>query len=50
MEFTLQDIIDTLNHVEVHGRENLDRLFGAIMALESLANSQKIEDVPTEGE
>lgn len=42
MNFTIQDIINTLNGIEVKGKENLDRLLGAIMALEALAESQKV--------
>ena len=38
---TLQEILNTLNQIEVKGKDNLDRLLGAIMALEILIESQK---------
>ena len=38
--FTMQDVINTLNQVEVHGKDNLDRLLGAIMALEAIMVAQ----------
>lgn len=34
--FTIQDIINTLNQVEVKGKNNMDLLLGAIMALEAM--------------
>lgn len=34
--FTIQDIINTLNQVEVRGKNNMDLLLGAIMALEAM--------------
>lgn len=34
--FTIEDIINTLNQVEVRGKKNMDLLLGAIMALEAL--------------
>ena len=34
--FTIEDIIRTLNQIEVHGKNNMDRLLGAIMALEAM--------------
>lgn len=34
--FTLEDIINTLNQVEVKGKNNMDLLLGAIMALEAM--------------
>ena len=36
MEQTIKNIINTLNMVEVRGRDNMDLMLGAIMALESL--------------
>ena len=42
--FTLQDIIDTLNQIEVKGRDNLDRLLGAILALEAIIQARKNEE------
>ncbi len=38
--FTIQDIINTLNQVEVKGKDNLDRMLGAIMALEAIQAAQ----------
>ena len=34
--FTIEDIIRTLNQIEVRGKNNMDRLLGAIMALEAM--------------
>ena len=34
--FTIEDIINTLNQVEVRGKNNMDLLLGAIMALEAM--------------
>ena len=36
----IQEIIITLNAVEVHGKANLDRLLAAIVALESILESE----------
>lgn len=33
---TLENIINTLNQIEVKGKDNLDKLLGAIIALEQL--------------
>lgn len=41
--FTIDDIINTLNGVEVRGKENLDRLLGAILALEAVKKAQDNE-------
>lgn len=41
--FTIQDIINTLNQVEVRGKENMDRLLGAILALEFILKAQNDE-------
>lgn len=38
--FTIDDIIETLNGIEVKGKENLDRLLGAILALEAVKKAQ----------
>lgn len=35
----IQAIIDTLNKIEVHGKDNLDRLLGCIQALEEIKNA-----------
>lgn len=35
-EQQLSIIIKTLNHIEVHGKENMDRLLGCILALERM--------------
>lgn len=39
--FTIEDIIRTLNEIEVKGRDNLDKLLGAIMALEFIQKAQE---------
>lgn len=39
--FTIEDIIRTLNEIEVKGRDNLDKLLGAIMALEFMQKAQE---------
>jgi predicted dinucleotide-utilizing enzyme len=48
--FTIDDVIATLNDIEVKGKKNLDKLLGAIMALEFMkkADEEKIKDVVTE--
>ena len=48
--FTIDDVISTLNDIEVHGKKNLDKLLGAIMALEFMkkADEGKISEVVTE--
>ena len=48
--FTIDDVIATLNDIEVKGKRNLDKLLGAIMALEFMkkADEEKIKDVVTE--
>ena len=52
--FEIQDVINTLNSIEVKGRDNLDRLLGAIMALEAIQAAQnnvqeeKVVEKPTE--
>lgn len=43
MLFTIQDIIDTLNKIDVHGRDNLDRMLGVIYALEAMLQAEKNE-------
>lgn len=49
--FSIQDIINTLNMVEVKGKDNLDRLLGAIMALEAVVAAQQNTETDTvEGE
>ena len=47
METYLKKILASLNCIEVKGRENMDYLLGAIMAVEALLN-QMTE--PTEAE
>lgn len=48
---TIQDVINTLNQVEVKGKDNLDRLLGAIMALEIIMTAQnQSADTPAENE
>ena len=52
--FEIQDVINTLNNIEVKGKDNLDRLLGAIMALEAIqaaqnnAQEEKVVEEPTE--
>lgn len=41
--FTVEDIISTLNQIEVKGKENMDRLLGCIMALEAILEADKKE-------
>lgn len=48
--FTLEDIIRTLNSVEVHGKENMDKLLGAILALEAMQQAQENASKKEEGE
>lgn len=38
--FDIKDIINTLNQVEVKGKDNMDRLLGAILALEQIYQAQ----------
>ena len=38
--FSIADIINTLNQVEVKGKDNLDKMLGAIMALEQIYQAQ----------
>lgn len=40
----LRDIINTLNAIEVHGKNNLAMLLGCINALEELAKKQEVND------
>lgn len=42
--FSIQDIIDTLCNIEVKGKENLDRLLGAILALEAMQQAEAKEE------
>lgn len=46
--FTIEDIISTLNGVEVRGKNNMDRLLGAILALEAIVEAQKNENKEVE--
>lgn len=48
--FTIDDIIKTLNEIEVKGKDNLDKLLGAIMALEFMkkADAEKVNEVVNE--
>lgn len=50
MMFTINDVIATLNDIEVKGKKNLDKLLGAIMALEFMkkADEDKISEVVSE--
>lgn len=40
----LQRVLITLEEVEVHGKENLDRLLGAMMVLEQIINDSEEAD------
>lgn len=46
---TLRQIINTLNCIEVKGKDNLDRLLGCIMALEQIDAMPKAETVSMDG-
>lgn len=48
--FTIDDVIATLNDIEVKGKRNLDKLLGAIMALEFMkkADAEKVNEVVNE--
>lgn len=41
--FTIDDVIATLNDIEVKGKKNLDKLLGAIMALEFMKKAEANE-------
>ena len=38
--FDIKDIINTLNQIEVKGKDNLDKMLGAILALEQIYQAQ----------
>ena len=40
MNFTIQDIIRTLNQIDVRGKDNMDKMLGAILALETILAEQ----------
>ena len=40
MGFNIQDVINTLNMIDVRGKDNLDRMLGAILALEAILADQ----------
>ena len=40
----LEEIYNTLNQIEVKGRENLDRLLGVMMVLEAMLKENKGEE------
>ena len=46
--FTILDVINTLNTIEVKGKDNLDKLLGCIMALEAMREAEKNEEDATE--
>lgn len=56
MPFSIDSIINTLNHVEVKGKDNMDRLLGAILALEQIKATQEqnapdlVTEIKEEGE
>lgn len=41
--FSIEDIISTLNGIEVKGKDNLDKLLGCIMALEAILEADSKE-------
>lgn len=46
--FDIKDIINTLNQIEVKGKDNLDKMLGAILALEQIYQAQNApQDDPT---
>ena len=49
---TIQDIINTLNQIEVKGKDNLDKLLSVIICLEMMANPQgeQQKEITGEGE
>lgn len=47
MEEFLKKVLASLNCIEVKGRENMDYLLGAIIAIESMLNQIEAQKVPT---
>lgn len=45
--YKISDVIATLNQIDVRGRDNMDRLLGCIIALESI---QAEQDAPVDEE
>lgn len=43
MFFSIPQVINSLNQIEVKGRDNLDRLLGSIMALEAIEEARQNE-------
>ena len=39
--FTLDDILLTLNAIEVKGKDNIDKLLGVILAIEGMKEAQE---------
>lgn len=48
--FSIDDVIATLNGVEVRGKSNMDKLLGAILALECMKQAQENEAREKEGD
>lgn len=46
MKINLVSIINTLNTIEIKGRENLNRMLGSIMLLEKMVESINQEGTP----
>ena len=46
-----KNLIVTLNSIEVHGKENLDKLLGCILTLEQMQHGaeSKTEEAPEDG-
>ena len=49
MEKVLRSLINTLNQIDVRGKENMDRLLGCIQTLEQLLDIVTRKDEPKEG-
>lgn len=49
-EQTIKAMINTLNQMEVKGKDNLDRLLGCIMVLEKALNEMNAPKKPEGGE
>lgn len=47
-EETIAKVIHTLNQIEVHGKENLDKLLGCIMVLEKEIEKSRAKEVKTD--
>ena len=48
MNETLTHVINTLNTIEVRGKDNLNKLLGCILVLEKLMSQEGFVQMPTE--